>query len=308
MLEKSILNDYFGKYCIIGNIEDLLLDYEDFSNTGPLIVNTHAAPTQILGIRPFEEYESAIDFIKELGKLIDNHYFSYSLFDQSRLSKVYEHFQNSIFLGLEFEIRALMIECPEACKRFKSYFDEGIDRMLIPWGFTQAPCYCYTFSKTKQVLEKKRPEKTFNDIFFEDISKAFSKYSKDLFNIYYNTATNSDTDLKLAYGLSLLHDTPEISSKLFDDTTEEAINFRKSLKMFLKDIRQIEISLENLEIGQKLFNDIFPNLEGNSIDTPLEFIDKVHDGTIMAKLMVNQDRVPKFLSKLYSLVITEGYE
>lgn len=294
MFDKDILKKYFGERKLL-YIEELseILHVGDKNNR--YVIYYEEYPKDQLGLMTADlgEYDNLIEFVKELGRLIDLRYQDYSEIDRNTLEQVYSDFHNQILKTKYYEMRALMMENVGACVRFRKYFDEGYDRINDTWYWRVGdPCYCYTFSETKSILEReeRKREVLLVELGLNDVGIGSDKI-KDV----------KSGEIKIAYIFDNIFRDPAIRQE-----SEESKDFVEAREKYLGELRsKIEISMETFTEALELYQDIFPEAEM----TPLEFVDKIQSDTeILDSMLGKHERVPVFLAQVYTLIITQHYE
>lgn len=317
MLEKEELRPYFGQHCLMGDIQGLYFDYSSRSLHGPLLNSSswcfrREIPDHILGIRPFEEYDAAIEYLKEFGKLIDTHYKTYCKDDQEKLDKLYRFYEQTLISGLFFEIRSLMLESPEAVKHFRHYFEESYDYMYDnTWGWSSwasNPCYCkkhskvyinleYEANKNKKIKEEATPE-----------AHAFWAGAYDILNklvpsIVKETEKLPEVELKILRVMDLYSSDAKLKEEL-----QKSDVFMELFDKYLKRLRSdIEVNVDNVELGREIFNDHLREKCNLYIDTPVSFIEHISRHDLVEHLLKNCDSVPCYLAKIHNVIYAERF-
>ena len=310
MLDKEELKQYFGQYCLTGDIQELYFDCSKKAMSEPFINKVwRPTPDHVLGLRSFEEYDAAIEYIKEFGRLIDLYINDYCKDDQKKLDDLYQFYERSLISGVFFEIRSLMLESPDAVKHFRKYFEEGYDYMYDNtrgWSsWNSDPCYCKRHSRqylcieySEQRVKQKREEPI-------SVSQALWSAASGVLGQLIASVGEIDklpmTELKITETLYLFS-----SDQKIKETLRECDPFMGLLNRYLDELRSnVEITVDNVELGREIFNSHIGEKCNIYIDTPIDFIERISKQELVKPLLDNSECVPCYLAKIHNVIYAE---
>ena len=305
-IDKSILGSYFKEHYLTNYLEGLYFSYQEDFLYDTILPGKTISDLPLVESRNLENYDKVIDYLKELGRLIDSFYDNYCEKDRKEVDKLYEYCTRQLSSYITSDIKAFVIESKEAGDKYLNILKSSYDYLLSIYegGRISSICYCKRYSHTSGYtkVDDLDAAGTFWKL-IKEFSRSNGKYS------YLEDYCNSNWHVLPNVGLMGLFDlfrlNPEYVKALGEDNVFGE-TFNNCLHNYLNELRSnMDISLETLEIGSNIYNNKLPT---PVILNPIEFADKVNKRELISVLLENYVFVPESLARIYNLIFTENYE
>ena len=304
-IDKSILGSYFKEHYLTNYLEGLYFSYQEDLLYDTILPGKTISDLPLVESRNLENYDKVIDYIKELGRLIDSFYNNYCKKDRQEVDKLYEYCTRQLFSYITCDIKAFVIESKEAGDKYLNILKSDYDYLLSIYEGSRMSsiCYCKRYSHTSRYtkVDDLDAAETFWKM-IKDVSKNNREYS------YIGDYCNANSCVLPNVGLMGLFDLFRLNPEYVNVLGEDNVfgeTFNNCLHNYLNELRSnMDISLETLELGADIYNNKLPT---PIILNPIEFADKVNKRELISVLLENHMFVPESLARIYNLIFTENY-